>query len=425
MSGHTRYAHLGRLANDKVNAQLLGMKRIVSDDSARRALKRIDEDKGIHWMRSHLHLSYEPLLEQSWILDVDATVKCLYGHQEGAVAGYNPKKPGRPSHTYHSYLIANLRLVLDVDVQPGDQSHSSYALPGLLEIIHRLPIDKRPSFVRGDCDWGNERVMNELESIGQRYLFKVRKSKGVKGLINDAHCSGDWIYFNKDFEAMEGRLRLQGWSRQRRVVVLRRRLANSNIVGVERHEPDDPKQLTLDFIDGPEDIKAYQYSVLITDLECETMSIIQHYRDRGDCENYFDEIKNQWGWGGFTTKDMSSCQIIARMNALIYNWWTLYVRLLNPNSHLEAITSRPLLLSSVARLTQSGRQKRLIITDQHSNAKGVELLYQKLSDFFSALKRSAHQLSLRQRWCVILKQAMRAFAQKISTGPPNQLAAPA
>jgi hypothetical protein len=27
------------------------------------------------------------------------------------------------------------------------------------------------------------------------------------------------------------------------------------------------------------------------------------YRDRGDCENAFDELKNQWGWGGFTTHE--------------------------------------------------------------------------------------------------------------------------
>jgi hypothetical protein len=28
------------------------------------------------------------------------------------------------------------------------------------------------------------------------------------------------------------------------------------------------------------------------------------YRDRADCENSFDELKNQWGWGGFTTRDL-------------------------------------------------------------------------------------------------------------------------
>jgi len=28
----------------------------------------------------------------------------------------------------------------------------------------------------------------------------------------------------------------------------------------------------------------------------------QLYRDRADCENSFDELKNQWGWGRFTTQ---------------------------------------------------------------------------------------------------------------------------
>jgi hypothetical protein len=31
------------------------------------------------------------------------------------------------------------------------------------------------------------------------------------------------------------------------------------------------------------------------------------YRDRGDAENVFDELKNQWGWGGFTTQDLKRC----------------------------------------------------------------------------------------------------------------------
>ncbi len=43
-------------------------------------------------------------------------MKLLYGHQEGAVVGYNPKKPGRPSHSYHTYSMAGTRIVLDVDV---------------------------------------------------------------------------------------------------------------------------------------------------------------------------------------------------------------------------------------------------------------------------------------------------------------------
>ena len=66
-----------------------------------------------------------PLLQEPWVLDVDTTIKPLYGTQEGAVVGYNPRKPGRPSHCYHTYMMSTLRLVLSVDVQPGTSTMSS------------------------------------------------------------------------------------------------------------------------------------------------------------------------------------------------------------------------------------------------------------------------------------------------------------
>ncbi|MEF8704006.1 MAG: hypothetical protein V5B32_12305 [Candidatus Accumulibacter sp. UW26] len=64
-------------------------------------------------------------------LDIDTTIKLLYGHQAGAEIGYNPTKPGRPSHTLHTYWIGNLRLVLDVEVQGGKASAGEYSRPRL------------------------------------------------------------------------------------------------------------------------------------------------------------------------------------------------------------------------------------------------------------------------------------------------------
>lgn len=421
LSGHRRYAHITALMGDTVNSRLLGMNKVVSDDSARRALKRMDERAGIRWLQRHLRSSYAPLLSTPWILDVDVTVKPLYGHQQGAVIGYNPHKPGRPSHTYHTYMIANLRLVLDIEVQAGDQSHSSHSLPGLLEIINGLPDALRPRFVRGDCDWGTHPIMSELEEIGQGYLFKLRKSKNVKALINKHHFQGEWEYFNEGWEAKEDRLRLQGWDRERRVVIMRRRVSNESVMALEI-DAGDQKQLAL--IDGPEDMRAYEYSVLVTSLEDELVTLVQHYRDRADCENVFDELKNQWGWGGFTTQDQKSCQLITRINALVYNWWSLFVRLANPNKHYEAITSRPLLLSSVGRLTQTGRQKRLTITSSHSQSAQVQGFYRRLAAFFNSLKTAAPQLTPQACWEQILAKAMAAFSTKSQEYPPYLLPAP-
>ncbi len=138
-------------------------------------------------------------------------------------------------------------------------------------------------------------------------------------------------------------------------------------------------------MDGPEDLKAFEYAVLVTDLKEDMVAIFHHYRDRADCENNFDEIKNQWGWGGYTTHKIKSCQFMARMIALIYNWWNLFVRLALPDKHHEAITSRPLLLSSVGRLIEHSRQ---------------------MVNFFNELKSIAPQLTSSECWNRILAKAI-------------------
>ena len=84
----------------------------------RRGLAKIDEAAGLAWLQTHLDYCASPLLSEPWVLDIDSTIKPLYGQQEGAMVGYNPQKPGRPSHCYHTYLMANLRLVLGVDSLP-------------------------------------------------------------------------------------------------------------------------------------------------------------------------------------------------------------------------------------------------------------------------------------------------------------------
>ena len=44
LSGHNRYAHMASLMGDLVNTQMLGLSKAVSDDSARRALKKMDAE---------------------------------------------------------------------------------------------------------------------------------------------------------------------------------------------------------------------------------------------------------------------------------------------------------------------------------------------------------------------------------------------
>lgn len=423
LSGHTRYRHLTGLMGDSVNAKLLGMTKVVSEDSARRALKRIDESDGIDWLQEHLYRCYSPLLSQPWILDTDVTVKPLYGQQEGAVIGYNPHKPGRPSHTFHTYMIANVRLILDVEVQAGNQSAASYSAPGLWALLERIPQAHWPTFIRGDCDWGNDAIMTEAEQRSLPYLFKLRQSKNVKKLILSNHCKPGWVSTHHGWEALETEIKLTSWKRTRRVILTRRRLSKNLVIA-----PENPKALTLphqcSIWEPPEEMAAYEYAVLITSLTDEVLTIVQHYRDRADCENNFDEIKNHWGWGGFVTQKIKPCRLVARMIALIYNWWSLFVRLAEPDKHLEAIVSRPLLLHGVGKQTIHASQKTLTITSTHGKESRVREAYERITLFFNQLKAIAPQLTPIQCWFRILSEAMKKYLGDRLLQPPDLITEP-
>ena len=212
LAGHHRYAHIGAIRNDGVNPELLGMTKVVSEDSARRALKGLDEKRVDEWLKKHLKASYEPLLDEPWALDIDSTVKLLYGHQENAKVGYNPTKPGRPSHAFHSYFIANLRLVVDVEVQAGNQTASSFAQPELWKVLDGLKESGRvPSFLRGDCAWGTDRAMQGAEERDIAYLFKLKQTANVKKLIARRFGKDAWVDAGQNWEGLDTELQLSGW----------------------------------------------------------------------------------------------------------------------------------------------------------------------------------------------------------------------
>lgn len=430
LAGHTRYAHITALRADNVLAELIGMSRVLSEDAVRRALQAIAADAGTAWLRSHLDYCLAPLLGEPWVLDVDTTIKPLYGHQEGAVVGYNPKKPGRPSHAYHTYMIANLRLVLDVDVMAGNQHTFNNAAPGLWALLERIGRDRWPQMLRGDSGIASDAVMRECEARKLPYLFKLRVTRNVRTALERAMSEGYWTSAGAGWQGKESHLKLHGWERSRRVVLLRRKLREPIVVA----EADANGQLLLAFAEvtgagqatkGKRKSKApvqlYEYAALVTSLDDEILSLGQLYRDRADCENAFDELKNQWGWAGFTTHDLKRCRLAARTIALVYNWWSLFVRLAEPGRHLEAITSRPLLLHSIASLAKHARAKLLRIASPHGEAGWAAAALAGIARFLRSLTSGAEQLTPLQRWYRILSHALRRFLKGRILRPPPRL----
>jgi hypothetical protein len=127
LAGQKRYARITALRADNVPRELVGTSGALSEDSVRRGFHAIAVNEGALWLQGHLDYCTAPLLDEPCIIDVDTTIKPLYGKQEGTVVGYNPKKPGYPGHIYHTYMLANLRLVLGVDVMAGNQHSFNHA----------------------------------------------------------------------------------------------------------------------------------------------------------------------------------------------------------------------------------------------------------------------------------------------------------
>ena len=440
LDGHWRYAHVGALRGDGVAPSILGMNKIIGDDSLRRALsaiapapdakhndlQRLAQEaqvaRSTRWMQDQLKHSIAQATLEPWILDCDATIKPLYGKQAGAVVSYNPHKPGRPSHAIHTYWIGNLRLVLDAQLEPGNRHSPVHSRPGLMALLEGLPQAQRPKLVRGDCAFGSEGEMSALEAIGQPYLFKLRQSAGVKKLVQRQWSRRDWCPVGQGWDACEDELQLTGWTQRRRVIVMRRVRKTDLIVELKRPgrpKAKDPAQVELHFIDENEPVKSWEYAVLVCNTHYELQNIGQLYRDRADCENGFDEIKNQWGWGGYTTHDIERCALSARAVALIYNWWSWYVRLAHPKSRLEAITSRPKLLSAVGRMTSHAGQKKILLTITHEAASQIKALVTNVRHGLSLIQATAPQLTKPQRWFALVRyivERILAFAPKPNLG---------
>lgn len=414
LAGHQRYAHITSIRFDTVNPELLGMKKVVSEDAARRALKFMDEEAAIAWLDSQLYHSTAAALSLGlWIMDTDTTVKCLYGKQEGAVVGYNPLKKGRPSHNYHTCFMGNTRLTLMVEVNHGNQHTAKQVMPALWSYYDGLDDTLKPAIIRGDIFIGNEGFMLDAEKRNAHYLTKLRITSNVRRLILKLLRKSTWVDAGNGFEGAEATLKLDGWSISRRVIVLRRPIASK-----EDALEADQKQLPLPVFQSLAPAKDYEYAVLVTSLPYDVLAIAQLYRDRADCENCFDELKNQWGWGGYTTHDLKRCRVVSRLVALIYNWWTLFVRLAQPQKHSEAITSRPLLLHGVARQTKHAGQTTITITSHHAKTPGIQAAFYALTWFLDQLKKTAEQLPNASRMKIITRQAFRYFLDRISNTTP-------
>lgn len=105
----------------------------------------------------------------------------------------------------------------------------------------------------------------------------------------------------------------------------------------------------------------------------ELLAVAQMYRDRAGAENLFDELKNQWGWTGFTT--------------------------------------RALFQQAVAQKTRHANQTRLSISSLHDKAKQIANLLGRISQCLKLFIKPAEPLPGKSRWGEMLRKIFAGFGR--------------
>ncbi len=292
------------------------------------------------------------------IFDFDSTVLTVYGHQERAEIGFNPKKRGRPSYLPLLCFEGNTQDCWEGSYHPGNTHVSTITVPLLERACGKLPEAVRELRVRADGAFFDHKIIEFIEQKRAFYAIVARLTRPLKarlgGLRYHHISSGVW--------AAEFRYCPHGWPGARRFVVIRRPV------------PEEPSaQLHLFQMAG------YSYQVLVTNLALTPLHLWRFYNQRARAELIIRELKDAYALGKIPTKDFIANESFFQIVLLAYNLLNWFKRLCAP-AHLQRATLQRL------------RQRLFLVPSQLVRPGGVPTLrlapsYPHAAEFVDTLRR--------------------------------------
>ena len=305
--GFIRPQDFSAVAMDPFLAQKMNADRLPDPSTVNRALHRLEgQDSRDHLRELNRQVLTPSLLADDSapyvILDGDSSVEVVFGeHMEGAAKGYNPRSRGRDS--YHPLIFSDgvRDLVLGAWLRPGNASDKLYFLTRYRETrVYLASIGRPIRFVRLDRGFRGEDVYAEFESDEVGYTVKAARTKRIDEALDSARFTevtgkGDV----EQIEVTEVRVQLSGWSRQRRVVVVRRRLR------------DTEQQWLGDW--------GWRYECIVTNLDWSAEDIWRFYNRRCQAENLIKELKEGYGIDKMSTGSFGANDADLVLKVLSYN----------------------------------------------------------------------------------------------------------
>ncbi|MBC8278019.1 MAG: IS1380 family transposase [FCB group bacterium] len=268
-------------------------------------------------------------------LDLDSTVKTVYGHQEGAEKGYNHVHPGKRSYHPLIAFIAETGEALLGWLRPGDTFSANGSVEFIKEALSRLPKQVWKVVIRADAAFFSHDFLCYLESLGHHYVVKV-KTKRWKIW---AEQNGNWRQSGHHRWTAKFKAKLPGWKHERTFIAVRifKEYAEDDLFGKA---------------------PVYDYQLWVTDLPLSANQLELFYNQRATCENLIDVGKNQVGWCGMLTKRFWTNDLIFQLALLAYNllvWFKM--RFLPPEMQgQETETIRSWLIKTAGQVVHTGRQ---------------------------------------------------------------------
>ena len=205
-------------------------------------------------------------------LDLDSHVTPVYGTQQRAGLGYNPKKKGRKS--YHPLLcfIGETRDYIGGLFRSGTHHTSYNAVKFLKGMIKKLPSHIEDIKLRADGGFFSREMIEYLIKKRIEFYMVVPIQPWVQKKIR--HMS-NWMDIGGGAETGECKYVFT------KDVTLRMVFVRQQVKG--KNSPK--KQLKLLNID---DVK-YDYQVIVTNSEKEPVDVWRYYNKRACCENFIKE----------------------------------------------------------------------------------------------------------------------------------------
>jgi hypothetical protein len=231
------------------------------------------------------------------ILDLDSTVVTVFGHQEQAEVGYNPRYRGKRSYNPLLCLEANSSLLWDTELRAGNAGTWEGSVELLASCFESLPADIRELRVRADAGFGFGPVLDILEARPAQYAVVARMTAGLKRRLGALH----YERCNRQWESAELELRPYGWSQARRFIVARRR--------IEATEPE-PTLFNLN---------RHLYRAWVTNLSLSPAGVCHFYDGRAGMEPRIYELRENFALRKIPTSDFAANALYLEVIRLAHN----------------------------------------------------------------------------------------------------------